>query len=141
MTDETNTTPKDIWDYAKLPMDASVRLSYERTMLSHERTLMAWIRTATSLITFGFTVYKFFAFERGGSPRPPHHQLFGPREYAMLMIGIGLIGLVLAALQNRQHRTRMRESGLKAPLSYTTFVAILIGVLGLLSLVSVIFGW
>ncbi len=27
--------------------------------------LMAWIRTATSLITFGFTIYKFFSVPRG----------------------------------------------------------------------------
>jgi len=25
--------------------------------------MMAWIRTGTSLITFGFSVYKFFEFE------------------------------------------------------------------------------
>jgi uncharacterized membrane protein YidH (DUF202 family) len=27
--------------------------------------MMAWIRTATALITFGFTIYKFFQLERG----------------------------------------------------------------------------
>ena len=40
-----------------------VHLALERTYLAHERTLMAWVRTATSLITFGFSIYKFFAFE------------------------------------------------------------------------------
>jgi uncharacterized membrane protein YidH (DUF202 family) len=35
-------------------------LSIKRTRLSYDRTLMAWIRTATSLISFGFTIYKFF---------------------------------------------------------------------------------
>ena len=31
----------------------------DRTRLAYERTLMAWVRTATSLISFGFTIYKF----------------------------------------------------------------------------------
>jgi cytochrome bd-type quinol oxidase subunit 1 len=65
----------------------------------------------------------------------------GPREYAMLMIAIGLISLALAALQNWQHRKRMRESGLKAPLSHTTLAAMLVSALGLLSFVAVVLGW
>jgi len=141
MTDETKPTPMDIWDYAKQPMDASVRLSFERTMLSHERTLMAWIRTATSLITFGFTLYKFFELEATEPIRSRPHQIFGPREFAILMIGIGLVGLAFAAMDNRRHRGNMRRSGLKAPMSYTTLVAVLIAVLGFLALFSVIFRW
>jgi hypothetical protein len=35
--------------------DASIR-----TRLSLENTLMGWIRTTTSLIGFGFTLYQFF---------------------------------------------------------------------------------
>jgi len=35
------------------------------------RTMMAWIRTATSLITFGFSVYKFFQIElKSAAGRP-----------------------------------------------------------------------
>ena len=44
-------------------LDNSTRLAVDRTRLAHERTLMAWVRTATSLISFGFTIYKFFQFE------------------------------------------------------------------------------
>jgi putative membrane protein len=39
---------------------AETRLAYE------ERTLMAWVRTATSLISFGFTIFNFFRFLREG---------------------------------------------------------------------------
>jgi putative membrane protein len=141
MTEETKPKPMDIWDYAKLPMDVSARLSFERTMLSHERTLMAWIRTATSLITFGFTLYKFFELEAAGQIKSRPHQIFGPREFAILMIGIGLMGLAFAAMDNRRHRNNMRRSGLKAPMSYTTVVAVLIAVLGFVALFSVIFRW
>ena len=30
-----------------------------RTILAADRTLMAWIRTALSMLSFGFTIYKF----------------------------------------------------------------------------------
>lgn len=32
-------------------------LALDRNKLAAERTLMAWVRTALSLITFGFTIY------------------------------------------------------------------------------------
>ena len=35
-------------------------LPSETNYLAYERTMLAWIRTAVSLITFGFTLYKFF---------------------------------------------------------------------------------
>lgn len=34
--------------------------SWLRTRLSTERTLMSWVRTATALIGFGFTIVQFF---------------------------------------------------------------------------------
>ena len=34
-------------------------LALDRTRMAAERTLMAWVRTALSMIAFGFTIYKF----------------------------------------------------------------------------------
>ncbi len=44
-------------------VDTGTRLAIDRTRLAYERTMMAWVRTATSLISFGFTIYKFFELE------------------------------------------------------------------------------
>ena len=57
MTAQPRTTPSAV--------DVSTRLAYERTFLAHERTLMAWVGAASSLITFGFSIYKFFHWNRG----------------------------------------------------------------------------
>jgi len=38
-------------------------LALLRTLNAAERTLMAWIRTAISMIGFGFTIYKFFQYQ------------------------------------------------------------------------------
>ena len=43
-------------------MATNEELALRRTFLAHERTLMAWIRTSVSLISFGFTIYKFFQY-------------------------------------------------------------------------------
>lgn len=45
-------------------LDPSTRFAADRTRLAYERTMLAWIRIGTSLITFGFGVYKFFQIER-----------------------------------------------------------------------------
>jgi putative membrane protein len=45
-------------------LDTATELAFDRTRAAYERTMMAWIRTATSLITFGFTIYKFFQTKR-----------------------------------------------------------------------------
>jgi hypothetical protein len=47
-------------------------LAVERTLMALDRTQMAWIRTALSMLTFGFSVVKFFQFlrEEGWSPDP-----------------------------------------------------------------------
>lgn len=73
-------------------LDISTTLAFERTRVAYERTILAWVRTATSLITFGFSIYKFFQLEREGGGQ--NHHLIGPREFALLLVGIGLISLL-----------------------------------------------
>ena len=41
-------------------LDTGTRLAVDCTRLAYERTMMAWVRTGTSMISFGFTIYKFF---------------------------------------------------------------------------------
>ncbi len=144
MPDDTTKKPMAVWDYVKdfkEPMDPSVRFSLERTMMSMERTLMSWVRTATSLITFGFTLYKFFEFELSKASEAPRHQYVGPRGFAMIMIGSGLLGLALATLQNWQFRSQMRAAGIRAPKSFTTLMAAVVTTLGILALFAAIFRW
>jgi uncharacterized membrane protein YidH (DUF202 family) len=47
-------------------LDLSPKLAVERTWVAYERTMLARIRTATSLITFGVSVYKFFQLLKEG---------------------------------------------------------------------------
>ena len=118
-------------------IDTGTRLAVDRTRLAYERTLMAWIRTAVSMITFGFTIHKFFEFEfkdrsvSSGS-------VLGPREFALIMIAIGLVSLLLSTVQHRQSMRALRaEYGGIVPASVAAIVAGLFTILGLLALVAV----
>jgi putative membrane protein len=116
-----------------------MQLALERTFLAHERTLMAWIRTAASLITFGFTLYKFFEFlherEPGTAPQGP----LTARTYGMVMIVVGIVTLALATWQHRVSVKRLRLQYREEPFSLALLVAAFISGLGLLALAATIF--
>jgi putative membrane protein len=141
MAHQTEATPAQSSNDSPAAMDASTRFSFERTILSHERTLMAWVRTATSLITFGFSLYKFFQIEQGFMLRPRTHQVIGPREFAMLMSAIGSFALVFATIQHWQYRKNLRKQQKEMPFSLSLLVAGLITALGLLATMAAIFRW
>jgi putative membrane protein len=119
----------------------ATQLAVDRTRLAYERTLMAWVRTATSLISFGFTIYKFFQFlrEEGASKMPHADHLIGPRQFALLMILVGLGTLGLATLQHRQHMQILRAQGALIPSSLAMVLALLVVVIGFLGLFVVLF--
>lgn len=77
----------------------STELALDRTWLAHERTLMAWVRTATSMITFGFTIYKFFQFQAGKNA-PVTRGFITPRDFALMMISMGLVILLMATVSH-----------------------------------------
>jgi putative membrane protein len=99
--------------------------------------MMAWVRTAISLISFGFTIYKFFQLEINKGQ--PGDHLIGPREFAMLMIGIGLLSLVMATIQHRQDRNLLRTMDPEIPRSMAAILAGLIALLGIVAFAAVIF--
>jgi putative membrane protein len=120
------------------PVDGSTKLAVDRTRLAYDRTLLAWIRTAISLITFGFTIYKFFQLELARvAPRP--ERLIGPREFALCMIVIGLASLVLATLDHRRELIALRAQYPGKHRTLARTLAGLVSFLGLVALLAVLF--
>ena len=117
-------------------LSLGTRLALERTRIAYERTLMAWVRTAASLITFGFTVYKFFDFEleRSAMVAPT----IGPREFGIALITIGLITLVTGRLEHRRDLRLLKNDYPAIPVSGTRVVEALVAALGALALVAVV---
>jgi putative membrane protein len=120
-----------------IAMDTSTRLAYDRTRLAYENTMMAWVRTATSLITFGFSVYKFFEFDikRGQE----FSGMIGPREFGLMMITFGLISLLAGTLQHVMSLRQLRAEYPTTPRSVAALLAGLVSILGLVALVAVLF--
>jgi putative membrane protein len=117
----------------------ATKLAVERTRLAYERTLMAWVRTATSLISFGFTIYKFFQFLREEQRVVPTG-IIGPREFALMMIGIGLTALIFATIGHRRSMEALRaQYGVLIPRSLALVVAVLVGLLGILLFLAALF--
>ena len=118
-------------------IDVGTRLAIDRTRLAHERTLMAWVRTGTSLISFGFTIYKFFEFEMTKQALPANH-LLGPRGFALVMITIGLVSLMLSTIGHRRDMKALREEFGQVPYSTAAIVASLVSGMGIVALVVVV---
>jgi putative membrane protein len=134
------TRSRDVVDMTSVTtLPASTKLAVDRTRLAHERTLMAWIRTAASLISFGFSIYKFFQFSHASQPGAAPQAPVGPREFALIMIGTGVTALVLATIEHRRSMEVLRTEYGHAlvPYSIATVIGWLVGGLGLLGLVGI----
>lgn len=108
-----------------------------RVYLAAERTLLAWVRTGLAMMGFGFVVARFglflreFAAVRGTPPpRPQGLSLW----FGVALVALGVVVSLLAAA-GHWRTVRRLEQGRPlrfSPLSLGTFVAVLLGVIGLL---------
>ena len=116
------------------PLDAGTELAYERTFMALERTQMAWVRTSLSLITFGFTIAKFWEAMRDkpGVVVP----LLGARNIGLLMIVFGILTLVLADFQHVQTLKSLRVKYPKMPFSLSKLISAMLALLGVLALLG-----
>lgn len=75
----------------RLPSD----LGLLRTIMAADRTLMAWIRTSLSMLSFGFTIYKFLdtVAQQGKLPRP-----HSPQAVGLFLATLGTACMVLGTL-------------------------------------------
>jgi len=120
-----------------IEISTSTKLALDRTDLAHERTLMAWIRTAVSLISFGFTIYKFLQYVEKETGAPG--KLIGARGYGLFMIGTGLLALLLATISHRRQMEALREKFVEVPYSMAAVFAAVISFVGILAFIAVIF--
>jgi putative membrane protein len=75
---------------------ASDHFAWLRTRLSVERTMTSWVRTATALIAFGFTIVQFFDRMQQMPGVAPAHFPDAPRYLGLSLIFCGVAALVIA---------------------------------------------
>ena len=115
-------------------LDKGTQLAFERTFLAHERTQMAWVRTSLSLISFGFTIAKFFDALKHDPGAP--EQLLSPREMGIMMIVSGLLMMIVSDALHRRALVEMSKRYPGMPRSLAGITAILIAALGVLALIG-----
>lgn len=114
------------------------QLAIDRTRLAAERSLMAWIRTALSMIAFGFTLYKFLQALHAQSPVPiPRPN--APRNVGLLLVGIGTFAVLVAAVQHWRYVRKLSPGQPGWCWDLGILVAILIGALGILIFASIVY--
>ena len=119
-------------------MDAT-DLAVERSRMASERTLMAWIRTSLSMISFGFTIYKFFQYMKDTNTAITWERS-GPLNMGTALVILGTVLLVPATWQHwvflRHLRAQAKE---KFPFSLAQITAGLIALVGLAALSNLLF--
>jgi putative membrane protein len=118
-------------------LDAATRLALERTQAAYERTLMAWVRTATSLIGFGFSLYKFFEFDAKGTRQSA--LLVGPRDFALLMVAAGILSLLLGEWDYVRRMKPLRALYPDLDRSRAVIIVAAIAVLGVAAILGILF--
>jgi putative membrane protein len=118
---------------SKFEADPSVsnHFAWIRTMLGLQRTLMAAVRTAVSLIGFGFTVAQFFEKIRSSTPEELRAvRINAPRDLGLMLIAAGVISLFSFIWQYRDAVKYMRSDDfgalgvtMKNPLNRSTYIA------------------
>ncbi len=73
-------------------------LADEKTLLAHTRTLLAWVRTSTSLMTFGFAIYKLLEQQAALPGEHPLLKVVDPKTVGISMIFSGFLGLLMAVI-------------------------------------------
>ena len=83
------------------PSNTQTHLAWLRTRMALQTTLAAWVRTATSLIGFGFAIVQFLEHfgpvESGGAPKAPHLA----RMIGLVLIGAGSLTTAVAMWEYR----------------------------------------
>jgi putative membrane protein len=119
-------------DLAEIRTDLAV----SRNVMAADRTLMAWIRTALSMNSFGFTIYKLLeGYQQAGSRLPEGHT---PRNIGLFLTGMGTFAMVMGAIEywqairGLQHLERVRMA------RPTFFMGILMAGMGLFLFFAII---
>jgi putative membrane protein len=118
--------------------------------MSADRTLMSVVRTALSLIGFGFTIFQFFRYLRESVEAAQGLPVHAASNFglALVVLGVGLLTMgiwyhVQFMLQLRSERRELLEQGLlpgddRFPVSLILIIASLLWLLGLVAIINML---
>jgi putative membrane protein len=114
-------------------------MAMDRTYWAAERTLMGWIRTAISMISFGFTIGKVGQALGEVEVRGLRGmRMIGVDSIAYLLVILGTVALLAAAVQHSRRVHELCEQGLRRQPSIAFAVALVLSVLGIVAFSSLV---
>jgi len=120
-------------------IDTSTKLAMDRTYWAAERTLMGWIRTALSMISFGFTIGKFGqALENIDVQGFRGVREIGVSSIAYFLVTLGTVALLAAAVQYSRNVYELRVHGQRVRPSIAFVVALVLSVMGIVAFGSLV---
>ena len=133
---DTRTAPAA--DRFEVRVTADSHFGWIRTRLSLERTMMSWVRTAVSLIGFGFAIVQFFERMREMPGVRAAYTPEAPRYLGLALIACGVLALLISIWQywwtlrylwggSFASIAGMTQEGLQSPLLAVAALLICIG--------------
>jgi putative membrane protein len=123
---------------------AESHFAWMRTRMAVERTILAWVRTAVSLIAFGFTIVQFFERMQDIPGATPATFPQAPRYLGLALILAGIGSLIVAMWEYRwtinylwnddyAPIAGMTTEGRKSPVIAVAVVLLLVGIFAFFS--------
>ena|SRR5579862_6349041 len=106
-----------------------------RTMMAADRTLMAWIRTALSLLSFGFTIYKILQEVEKSVALPRDNS---PRNIGILLGAAGTMAMVMGSIEYWQTLHELRQDHDFWYLRPALIMAALMSIAGVILIVGIL---
>jgi putative membrane protein len=103
--------------------------------MAADRTLMAWIRTALSMLSFSFAIYKILqdVEKAGGLPRENT-----PRNVGLFLAVVGTAAMVMGTIEYWCTVQELRKDNTVRLLRPALVIAIIMSATGLLLVVSIL---
>ncbi|MET0591861.1 MAG: DUF202 domain-containing protein [Polyangiaceae bacterium] len=101
MSDESRSPSK--------PVDPATMLAAARTVMAADRSLMAWVRTALSMISFGFTIYKVLQGLRQAGMEAGRFE--SPRGVGLFLTALGTLSMAMGTVEYWYTVKAMRPFG------------------------------
>mgnify|MGYP003417739599 CR=1 FL=1 len=124
-----------------IPVSEGTQMAVQRTVMAADRSLMAWVRTGLSLISFGFTIYKFLDYSReqitatGIQPGG----VSSPKLVGLFMVGMGILSLIFGTIENVSIVRKLRGQYTFSYARYSLIMAGFLTIFGLIIFFGIIF--
>jgi putative membrane protein len=128
-------------DQVTVTVNLTNELAKERNRAAYDRTLMAWIRTALSLIGFGFAIatsYEYIHYETLEKTGRLLDRMHAPLWFGLSFILLGMLCILGGVMQHRKVLREIRSNTFTSSESkpLAKIVALLLLVIGIFALLS-----